>query len=121
MDVKCEKCGTDYELDDALVSESGLTVKCTHCGHLFPVNPSEDPFADAVLASGEEAMPRQSGWRVRRRNGEELAFDDLGTLREWIIERKVAREDDGGRGGAFGHLVHAERATVEVGARPRVE
>jgi predicted Zn finger-like uncharacterized protein len=37
MDVRCEKCGTEYELDEAKVTEAGVTVKCTSCGHLFKV------------------------------------------------------------------------------------
>ena len=32
MDVTCERCGTEYDFDDALVSERGTTVKCTNCG-----------------------------------------------------------------------------------------
>ena len=35
MDVRCEKCQTEYELDEARLKPSGVTVKCTHCGHLF--------------------------------------------------------------------------------------
>lgn len=37
MDVRCEKCGTEYELDDARLKPSGVTVKCTSCDHVFRV------------------------------------------------------------------------------------
>ena len=37
MDVRCEKCLTIYELDDAKVGDAGLTVKCQECGNLFKV------------------------------------------------------------------------------------
>jgi predicted Zn finger-like uncharacterized protein len=37
MDVTCDRCGTEYEFEEALVSTRGTTVKCTHCGHLFNV------------------------------------------------------------------------------------
>jgi predicted Zn finger-like uncharacterized protein len=37
MDVRCEKCGTEYELEDERVTGKGVTVKCTQCGHLFRV------------------------------------------------------------------------------------
>ena len=37
MDVRCEKCLTVYELDDARVGAGGLTVKCQECGNLFKV------------------------------------------------------------------------------------
>jgi predicted Zn finger-like uncharacterized protein len=37
MDVRCEKCSTEYELDDARVKPGGVAVKCTSCGHVFRV------------------------------------------------------------------------------------
>src|SRR3954470_11373157 len=37
MDVRCEKCQTEYELDEARLKPGGVTVKCTHCGHTFKV------------------------------------------------------------------------------------
>ena len=40
MDVRCNRCGTEYEFDDALISERGTTVKCTNCGLQFKVYPS---------------------------------------------------------------------------------
>jgi predicted Zn finger-like uncharacterized protein len=53
MDVRCEKCHTEYELEESKVTEAGVTVKCTSCGNLFkikrrtapqtPVRPSDLP------------------------------------------------------------------------------
>ena len=37
MDVRCERCRAQYVFDDAQVTETGLTVKCSNCGHLFKV------------------------------------------------------------------------------------
>ena len=37
MDVRCEKCQTEYDFDDARVTEAGVTVKCTQCGFVFKV------------------------------------------------------------------------------------
>ncbi|NOU26329.1 MAG: hypothetical protein HOO96_00355, partial [Polyangiaceae bacterium] len=37
MDVQCDRCKTEYDFDDALVSTRGTTVKCTQCGHQFKV------------------------------------------------------------------------------------
>ena len=74
MNVSCEKCGTDYDLEDSRIGESGLTVKCTHCGHIFQVHGDEDdPFSDSPLASMEIETPKLGAWRVRRRSGEELS------------------------------------------------
>lgn len=94
MNVSCEKCNTDYDLEESRIGESGLTVKCTHCGHIFEVHGEEDdPFSDGPLGSMEIETPKLGAWRVRRRSGEELSFDDFATLRRWIVERRVARED----------------------------
>ena len=37
MDVRCEKCQTEYELDESKLKPGGVTVKCTTCGHMFKV------------------------------------------------------------------------------------
>ena len=37
MDVRCEKCQTEYELDESRLKPSGVTVKCTNCGHMFKI------------------------------------------------------------------------------------
>src|SRR3569623_1660632 len=37
MDVRCEKCGTEYELDESRLKPGGATVKCTNCGHMFKI------------------------------------------------------------------------------------
>ncbi|HEY1098933.1 MAG TPA: zinc-ribbon domain-containing protein, partial [Myxococcota bacterium] len=39
MDVRCNRCGTEYELDEARVAVAGTTVKCSNCGHIFKVLP----------------------------------------------------------------------------------
>ncbi len=72
MDVTCERCETEYEFDETLVSERGTTVKCTQCGHLFKVYPP----------GGGSAAP----WRVRTSDGRE---ETLATLRE--LQRRITR------------------------------
>src|SRR3569623_3130883 len=37
MDVRCEKCGTEYELDESRLKPGGVTGKCTNCGHMFKI------------------------------------------------------------------------------------
>src|SRR6185312_1299400 len=37
MDVRCEKCQTEYELDESRLRPGGVTVKCTNCGHMFKI------------------------------------------------------------------------------------
>src|SRR2546422_756490 len=42
MDVRCERCNTEYEFDEAKVTEAGVTVKCANCGNLFKVRRRPD-------------------------------------------------------------------------------
>ncbi len=102
MDVKCERCGTEYEFDDARVTEAGVNVKCTHCGHLFKVarrsasdapDTVQMPLDVADEPGGSMPSTRGGQWMIRRADGEVLHFKDLSTLQKWIIERKVSRDD----------------------------
>lgn len=86
MDVTCERCDTEYELDDALVSSQGTTVKCTSCGHQFKVFRPE---------AGDSAPER---WIVRKSTGRELVFSTLRELQRAIEQGRVGREDFLSRG-----------------------
>lgn len=57
MDVRCEKCSTEYELDESRLKPGGVTVKCTHCGHTFKVRKREAAPA-AEVPSTMMGMPR---------------------------------------------------------------
>jgi predicted Zn finger-like uncharacterized protein len=76
MDVRCNRCGTEYEFDDALISERGTTVKCTNCGLQFKVYPAHH-------SGGPER------WVVRTTEGRELVFTSLRELQRGIADRKV--------------------------------
>ncbi|MCA9639545.1 MAG: zinc-ribbon domain-containing protein [Myxococcales bacterium] len=86
MDVSCSRCGTEYEFDDALVSDRGTTVKCTNCGHQFKVHPADGP-------SGPER------WVVRTTSGRELVYTSLRDLQKGISQRQIGPEDLLSRGG----------------------
>lgn len=81
MDVRCARCGTEYEFDDALVSERGTTVKCTNCGHQFKV------YAGARPGGGPEK------WVVRKASGRELVYTSLRDLQRAIAQRQVGPSD----------------------------
>jgi len=87
MDVVCERCKTEYELDETRISEAGLTVKCTQCGSIFKVR---KPF---VTTPGLEVPPPKE-WRVRRQDGQQLALRNLTELQRWIVERRVGPNDE---------------------------
>lgn len=118
MEIRCDKCDTLYELDDARVTELGVNVKCAGCGHLFLVrrrppfvtkempglrahSGSQPQVSGAHEATSRDSMRRDRGWILRlRRTKEELRFHDLTVLRQWVQERRVSRDDDISRGGA---------------------
>jgi predicted Zn finger-like uncharacterized protein len=106
MDVGCPKCQTEYELDDARVTEEGVTVKCTSCGHVFrvkkkqlvvtlPVKP--DSPAPTNLGSHSSELPPPPPtreWKLRQPSGNMYPCRDLTMLQKWIIEGKVQRDDE---------------------------
>ena len=78
MDVQCERCKDEYELDDALVSERGTTVRCTACGYRFRVHRS-DGGADR--------------WFVVTGDGQKVEFQSLDGLRDAIVAGRFRRDD----------------------------
>lgn len=109
MDVTCERCSTEYEFDDALVSGRGTTVKCTNCGHQFKVRRS-----DGVT------VPER--WRVRTVDGRELEFTALRELQAAITGGRVRKDDvlsrDNARPRRLGSIAELEPFFVGVGGQP---
>jgi predicted Zn finger-like uncharacterized protein len=127
MDVRCERCRAQYVVDDARVSEAGVKVACTQCGHGFllrkktlavtvPLKGGDPdvpiPIADLAAqggasdAKGVEVAPR-SEWRLRQAGGAVFPFRELSTLQRWIVERKASRDDEvaaAGEGDAWRRL-----------------
>lgn len=112
MDVRCERCQTEYEFDEKKVPARGLSVKCSQCGHVFwvsknpavgvpPQMPGQWPERTATgmypATPGEE--PDRREWRLRRLGGKEYVFDDWATLQRWIVERKATTDDEVARTG----------------------
>ena len=81
MDVRCSRCGTEYEFDDALISEKGTTVKCTNCGFQFKIYAGE----------GKGLPPER--WVVRTASGRELVYTSLRELQRGIADKKVGMND----------------------------
>ena len=83
MDVRCERCKTEYEFDDARITEAGVTVKCTTCGHVFkvkkkalvvtvPVKPGEVELSAPAPTTAAGERPRE--WKVRQGSGNVFTF-----------------------------------------------
>src|SRR5579872_4371881 len=99
MDVRCDRCQTEYELDDRSVTDAGASVQCTSCGHTFIVTRARPPSPATPRPSGTPAMgvsqtdPAPADWLLATQEGQTHRFRDLSTLHKWIVERKVTRED----------------------------
>ncbi len=106
MDVRCAKCGIEYEFDDAKVTAAGVTVKCTNCGHVFKVKREEPasvpPSPSTSFGQVGNFQPQSTfakgmdggEWMVKRVDGQVFRFKELTTLQKWIVERKVGRDDE---------------------------
>lgn len=84
MDVRCDRCGTEYEFDETLLSPSGTAVRCGHCQFAFRVMPQR-----AV----------EAGWVVRRDDGIHVAVSSLADLRARIRRGELAVGDSIARKG----------------------
>jgi predicted Zn finger-like uncharacterized protein len=91
MDVRCERCQTEYEVEDASVSDLGTEVQCSDCGHLFMVKrPAGQPPSATMPASSEGSA---LAWQLVTTFGQTHDVRDLTQLHKWIIERRVTRND----------------------------
>jgi predicted Zn finger-like uncharacterized protein len=88
MDIRCERCEAPLVLDDEHVTEAGLLVRCSRCGHAFRVKKA------VAVAGGRRDPERAASWNLRKRNGDVYPFKDLSVLQKWVIERKALRDDE---------------------------
>jgi predicted Zn finger-like uncharacterized protein len=121
LDVRCEKCQTEYELDESRLKPGGVTVKCTNCGHMFKIRkrassvvPVPQPgvatpsgpvptvraspggSVPPALRGESELEPDSSAaerlWIIRLENGEQKTCRELAALQQWIVAGVVSRE-----------------------------
>jgi len=93
MDVRCDRCQTEYELDDASVAESGASVQCTTCGHTFVVGGSKSAGTPAPVPQPDRAATGTPSWMLTTEEGKTHRFRDSQTLQKWVVERRVTRAD----------------------------
>src|SRR5882757_10113593 len=60
MDVRCEKCQTEYELDESRLKPGGVTVKCTNCGHMFKIRKRTPTNVGLPAVSDQRQRPVSS-------------------------------------------------------------
>ncbi len=73
MIVACEKCSTEFQLDDSKVPAKGIRVRCSRCKHTFRVSqPSEEPREDDVTGPTVRVAPPP----LDSEDGDEWQFND---------------------------------------------
>src|SRR3954465_8637897 len=129
MDVRCDRCQTEYELEDDSVAERGASVQCTTCGHTFVVSRRKQETTPTPGPTTEMAAP---AWVLTTEEGKTHRFRDPATLQKWIVERRVGRADRvtppgasarrpgamDERGALLGLVDQADRGACTRGARP---
>src|SRR5690242_14249007 len=117
MDVRCEKCQTEYELDESRLKPGGVTVKCTNCGHMFKIRKRSPTNVGANAATAQE-RPRPSSNRQpppggdpesRARTVQGDSLSRAGTAP--VDERRQRPSSDGA----------IARAASELGSGPNAE
>src|SRR5450755_132501 len=93
MDVRCDRCQTEYELDDASVAESGASVQCTTCGHTFVVGRGKSAGTPAPIPQADRSATPTPSWMLTTEEGKTHRFRDSQTLQKWVVERRVSRAD----------------------------
>jgi len=136
MDVRCESCHTEYELDDGNVKDTGTEVQCTACGHTFTVYPTgvTPPAGGQARAAGGPSLAAAE-FLLETADGRTHRLRELTMLQKWIIERKVTRADRISRHGQpwarlgtledlapfFDVVDEADRARAAVGRGPAAD
>jgi predicted Zn finger-like uncharacterized protein len=86
MDVRCDRCQTEYELDEMRLTATGVAVKCTNCGNVFKVRRTQ---VEEVVPARQKVRE----WHVRRQDGTTLTLRELTDLQKAVVERRVAPDD----------------------------
>jgi ribosomal protein S27E len=57
MEVQCNSCFSEYEIDSSIFQQGHAKLKCAHCRHIFVVQISNDSSQPAKSESSLESLP----------------------------------------------------------------
>ncbi|MBN2717102.1 MAG: zinc-ribbon domain-containing protein [Deltaproteobacteria bacterium] len=89
MQIRCEKCKTEYSLDEKLLAPKGSPVRCTQCGNVFKAFPPASKPPAGSLPPTDPAVP----WVLYRKSGETRKFLDTKKLQNFIADGKASGMD----------------------------
>ena len=76
MDINCPYCGAHYELDDSLLPEGDIKVKCRVCSNVFMLNKNSGAFKDEPQVSAETQITAETGHSSPQASGFASASSD---------------------------------------------
>ena len=78
MDINCPYCGARYELDDSLLPEGDIKVKCRVCSNVFILNKNSGALKSEPQVSPEAQTPAETAYFSSPASGSAPAsFDSL--------------------------------------------
>lgn len=95
MDINCEKCGTEHEIDETQLPETtAVSVQCSSCEHVFSVR-----------------RPPVDGLEILRDARPLATCPDIGTVQRWVAEGRLLRSD----------VLDAQGVQTRLGDMPELE
>ncbi len=114
MITHCPHCHTEFLLEDSELPAGGMSLQCASCRQVFGVLASPvggigggkdtkaKPDATQVVAfamtfdeddTPAPAAPPSPNWQLKRESGEVVPVEDFNMIKQWIVDKRVRRED----------------------------
>jgi predicted Zn finger-like uncharacterized protein len=90
MQIRCERCQAEYELDDSQVRGGSVRVHCRACGHVFAV---AQPGSNQTAAGASATHAETADWFLQTPDGKVHRLHGLASVHTWIIEHRITRQD----------------------------
>jgi predicted Zn finger-like uncharacterized protein len=90
MQIRCERCHAEYELDDSQMRSGSVRVHCRACGHVFAV---AQPGPNQTAAGASAGNAETADWFLQTADGRVHRFHGLASVHKWIIEHRITRRD----------------------------
>lgn len=87
MIIRCDRCDTEFSLDESQMREGGTAVRCSVCSHVFTAHPP-DPRDVA-----------HRPWQIRSEDGVLFSAKNLRVVANWISEARLTPNDEISRTG----------------------
>jgi predicted Zn finger-like uncharacterized protein len=105
--VTCERCATQFQLDDAKVPDNGFRARCSRCEHSFTVESPRKRDADRAAELARDALSKppeepagieaevESDWGFNDDASAEPSSDPIGELDDDLAAGAIEEFDDG--------------------------